>query len=129
MLQFLARLVLMERQTVRDRLRRLIEWSGTKQSDIARRLGQNESWVSRRLTGETGIQADEIDGFARALRVPPSTLVDDAELEALLRMDRIELRGEERREDRMAARWSDRLLASIDESEAELLYRLINRRR
>jgi len=68
-------------EKVRERLTRLISWTGITQTEIAKRVKKSDDWVSRRLTGDGSIFSDEIEDFATALRVPPCALVDDAELE------------------------------------------------
>jgi transcriptional regulator with XRE-family HTH domain len=65
---------------VRERVRKLIEDRGMKQTAVARRMGEQQSWLNNRLTGYTEIKADEIERIADALRVSPCALVDDREM-------------------------------------------------
>jgi transcriptional regulator with XRE-family HTH domain len=65
---------------VRERVRKLIEDRGMKQIAVARRMGEQQSWLNNRLTGYTEIKADEIERIAEALRVSPCALVDDREM-------------------------------------------------
>lgn len=44
-------------------------------SELARRLGVSQPYISRRLTGETAINVDELDRIARALEVPVVALL------------------------------------------------------
>lgn len=77
---------------VRDRILAVMERLGVNQAELVRRSGMPRDWVSRRVgvDEETGlprgggIQADELEVFARALEVPTCALVDDAELARLL---------------------------------------------
>lgn len=104
------------------------------QADVMRRSGMTRDWVSRRIgvDKETGlprgggIQADEIEVFARALQVSPCVLVDDQELERLLDGPRTpsarstEHGFEADRTDRIAASWAERVLA-LPERDVQLL--------
>lgn len=66
------------------RLLRLMDLTGVNQAEIARRIGETEDWVSRRVRWKTPPGADEIERFAKVLRVPACAFVDDAVLAQVL---------------------------------------------
>jgi transcriptional regulator with XRE-family HTH domain len=44
-------------------------------SELARRLGKTQSWVSRRMVGDIPLGLDDLEGFATALEVSPFDLL------------------------------------------------------
>lgn len=44
-------------------------------SELARRLGKTQSWVSRRMVGDIPLGLDDLEGFAEALGVSPFDLL------------------------------------------------------
>jgi transcriptional regulator with XRE-family HTH domain len=44
-------------------------------SELARRLGKTQSWVSRRMVGDIPLGLDDLEGFAAALEVSPFDLL------------------------------------------------------
>lgn len=95
------------RSEAHGRLLRLLDWTGVNQAEVARRLGETENWVSRRVRWETPPNADELERLARVLHVKPCAFVDDRELDGLLS-------GHEPREPdlpqfeaQIAAEWAD----------------------
>src|SRR5947209_19539022 len=56
---------------VREQLVALIRESGMTQAEIARRIGEDHTWVNSRVRGFTEIKGDDLPRFALALGVPP----------------------------------------------------------
>lgn len=53
-----------------------------KQAELARRMGENDQWVSTRLRARTPIDLNDLLRFARALEVDPYELLPPADAAA-----------------------------------------------
>jgi len=40
------------------------------QTDVAQKMGHDQTWVSRRLSGKRAMTVDDLEDFAKALDVP-----------------------------------------------------------
>lgn len=65
-------------ETANDRLRRnvkaLMDWRRMTQAQLAERLGQSQPWLSKRLTGTTPFQIEDLDLLANAFSLSPQDL-------------------------------------------------------
>ncbi len=95
---------------VREQLVALIRESGMTQAEIARRIGEDHTWVNSRVRGFTEIKGDDLPRFALALGVPPRAFF---EIESAPEPDRTEPRRvRERLRDLLREkRWSQSELA------------------
>jgi transcriptional regulator with XRE-family HTH domain len=95
---------------VREQLVALIRESGMTQAEIARRIGEDHTWVNSRVRGFTEIKGDDLPRFAMALGVPARAFF---EAEAAPEPDRLEPRRvRERLRDLLREkRWSQSELA------------------
>lgn len=48
------------------------------QSELARRIGEGQPWVNRRVNGDLSFDLDDLERCAIALDVPISTFLEDA---------------------------------------------------
>ncbi|MSQ23485.1 MAG: XRE family transcriptional regulator [Chloroflexi bacterium] len=63
---------------VRERLKELVERSGLKQAEIARRIGVDRNWVNQRITGAVKvIPADDLPLLALAIGCHPCDFFED----------------------------------------------------
>lgn len=59
-----------------ERIKERVTAAGFTQGDLAERLGWHEMKVWRVLNGRTALSADDVEIFARLLRVPVGDLYD-----------------------------------------------------
>lgn len=59
---------------IRERLAAVIRQSGVSQAEVARRIGEERTWVNNRLTGYSALKLDELALFAHALGKSPCDL-------------------------------------------------------
>lgn len=63
------------RQAVAEEVRAQMARRRVNGSELARRLGQSQPWVSRRTTGAVALDFDDLDAIARALDCAVSDLM------------------------------------------------------
>lgn len=63
------------RETVAGGVRAELARRRMSASELARQTGLKQSYLSRRMTGETPFNVDDLAQIAAALRVPMSTLI------------------------------------------------------
>lgn len=62
---------------VRLAIQREVRRIGITQEHLGERLGEVQSWVSRRINGITVLTVDDVERFARALELPVSALIEE----------------------------------------------------
>lgn len=72
------RLMLGQTQTANDRLREnvraLMDWRRMTQADLAEKLQRSQPWLSKRLTGTTPFQIEDLDALADVFGLSPQEL-------------------------------------------------------
>lgn len=63
------------RQRVAEEVRVLLARRRMSASELARRMGQTQPYVWRRLTGEVALDVDDLDQIAQVLDVQPAALL------------------------------------------------------
>lgn len=71
--------------TVRDYLEMLMRKSGMTQAALADRIGEDPTWLNRRIKGHVPIAADDIPRLAEALGVLPEDFFDKGDIPEKLR--------------------------------------------
>jgi transcriptional regulator with XRE-family HTH domain len=64
-------------QSVAAELRAEIARQSLTQQELAERLGERQWWVSRRVTGEVSVTAEDLVRFAAALGVPAAQFLKE----------------------------------------------------
>ncbi len=57
---------------VQTNVREAMDARGWTQSELAERLGQSQPWLSKRLTGHTPFQIEDLDALARVFGLSPT---------------------------------------------------------
>lgn len=60
---------------LRANVRELLDLRRWTQTELADRLGQSQPWLSKRLTGTTPFQIEDVDAIAAAFDLSPSDLL------------------------------------------------------
>jgi transcriptional regulator with XRE-family HTH domain len=66
-------------ELIARRVRARMGWLGIRQNELARRVGENDQWVSSRINARTPISIMELQRFAKALEVGLSDLLPSDE--------------------------------------------------
>lgn len=62
---------------VGDRIKKAREAAGLGQKELATMVGMNQSFLSQVETGRRGASIETLDKIARALKIPPSSLMEE----------------------------------------------------
>lgn len=62
---------------LRQNLRELMEWRRLTQAELAEALGVSQPWVSKRLSGVTPFQIEDLDRLARLFDLTVAQLLQD----------------------------------------------------
>lgn len=94
-------------ETANDRLRSnvqaLLDWRKMNQSDLASMVGRSQPWLSKRLTGTTPFQIEDLDLLAHAFGLSPQELLCEGHGELNRRTGDERRSGTERRHTRTPA--------------------------
>lgn len=60
---------------IAQRIRSRMGWLNIRQRELAKRLGENDQWVSVRINGKVTLDVNELHRFAKALEVGISELL------------------------------------------------------
>jgi len=60
---------------IRANVRELMDLRRWTQADLAERLGRSQPWLSKRLTGTTPFQIEDLDTFSAAFGLKPAELL------------------------------------------------------
>src|SRR5581483_1240357 len=93
-----------------EKLVSLIRESGMTQAEIARRIGEDHTWVNSRVRGFTEIKADDLPRFAMALGVAPRAFFEADVTQEPMRLEPVLVR-ERLREILREKHWSQSELA------------------
>jgi transcriptional regulator with XRE-family HTH domain len=58
-------------------IKALMEWRRMTQAELAEQLNRSQPWVSKRLTGTTPFQIEDLDLFADAFGLSPAELLQE----------------------------------------------------
>jgi transcriptional regulator with XRE-family HTH domain len=64
---------------IAQRIRSRMGWLNIRQRELAKRLGENDQWVSVRINGKVTLDVNELHRFAKALEVGISELLPSDE--------------------------------------------------
>lgn len=60
---------------IRQNLRELMDWRQMTQADLAEALGVSQPWVSKRLSGITPFQIEDLDAIGKVFGLTPAELL------------------------------------------------------